>query len=354
MVDNENNQWEDDLEYTEETEETASTEDGVETYSDTEEYSEEETTGEDVEEYGETEEYEEEDGEEPPKKKNSLPIVAALLLLLLIGGAIAVPKLMNKDSNDVVVNNNMQQQEPNNQSNEDLAGSFFDAAGGEDAEMTSVNFNEEGEGMSFDNNNEQNNFQEGQPQEQQNEQQGEQQEQQPQPTVTEARPGEGITESDLFADQNSQENDSIMVVYNKAARLNPFKPPVVVGGPAQGGIPYETINNTQFEIIEPPTASVPDENLTKLLQTQISGIMYDAQSPAAIVNINGVDQFVKTGDVIAGYKIEKITRDKVQISYKKNSYVASVGELFTKGQLEQQQAVANLENKFAGRNKNKN
>ncbi len=351
MVDNENNQWEDELEYTEDK---VSEEEETETYTEDDAYPDEETVGDDVDEYQDTEEYEEEEeaGEEPPKKKSALPLIVLLLVLLLAGAIVGVPKLMNKDG-DSVANNNSQQQDMNNQSNEDLAGSFFDAAGGEDTEMMSVDFNENGEGMNFDNGEEQN-FDQNQDQnfEQNPDQNFEQNQEQQAPTVTEARPGEGIVESDLFADQNSQENDSIMVVYNRAARINPFKPPVITS--TASDIPYETINNTQFEIIEPPTASIPDENLTKLLQTQISGIMYDSQSPAAIVNINGVDQFVKTGDVISGYKIEKITKDKVQISYKNNSYVASVGELFTKGYLEQQQAVANLENKFAGRNKNKN
>ena len=112
--------------------------------------------------------------------------------------------------------------------------------------------------------------------------------------------------------------------------------------------------NTEFEVIEPPIQSVPDENLTRLLQTQISGILYDEENPSAIVNLNGLDHFVKAGDVVSGYTIDSITRDKVQVSYKDNSYVASVGELFTRGSLDKQRAVVNLEQKFAGRYKNNN
>ena len=273
MVDNENNQWEDELEYTEDTVQDEETEyfDGDNSYPE-----EEMTQEEDIGEYTENEEeYEEEEDSSEPRKKSSLPLLVLLIILLLAGGIIAVPKLMNKDSNVATQQfNNTQQdnnQQNNSQSNEDLAGSFFDAANG-DSDMMSVNFNEDGEGMTVESEQPQNNETP--------------QEEQQVATVTEAQPGEGITESDLFADQNTQESDSIMVVYNKAARINPFKPPVIVDTQAT---PYETINNTQFEIIEPPAASIPDENLSKLLQTQISGIMYDSQSPAAIVNLNGVD-----------------------------------------------------------------
>ena len=332
-MDNENNQWEEELEYTEDMDSNEESE----FLDDQDSLSEEQVPQEDSEEYLDDEEYEEETAEEAAPKKNSLPLVVLLLVLLLAGGFIAVPKLMNKDG-DTNLNQNIQQQQ-NEQSSEDLAGSFFDAASNDDSNMMSINFNEDGEGITVDNAEAANNEGNNEVAEENKEV----------ATVTDAKPGEGITESDLFADQNSQENDSIMVVYNKAVRQNPFKPPVVVDS---ANTPYETINNTQFEIIEPPTASVPDENLSKLLQTQISGIMYDPVSPAAIVNLNGIDHFVKVGDVIAGYKIEKITKDKVQISYKSNNYVASVGELFTKGKLEQLQAVADLEHKFGGRNKN--
>ena len=83
-------------------------------------------------------------------------------------------------------------------------------------------------------------------------------------------------------------------------------------------------------------------------------ILYDEENPSAIVNLNGMDHFVKAGDVVSGYTIDSITKDKVQVSYKNNSYVASVGELFTRGSLDKQRAVVNLENKFAGRYKNNN
>lgn len=335
MVDKEN-QWED-IQYSEEqdTEESYENKDSVDEYSD-------DIAQDENQDYDETyEEYE--DDEEPVQKKNNpLPIILVFLILLGAGAFIAVPKFMDSDKKNI---NNTQNQtievDPSTQmfaeqqANADLANSFFNEAGGESSDMMSVNFNENGETNVLTGEGE--NAQVA--------------------TVTEATNADGVSETDLFEGQGnsnlttSEDNNSIMVVYNKAARQNPFKPPIVDNSLNEA---YETINDTQFEIIEPPVASVPDENLTRLLQTQISGILFDEESPSAIINLNGLDQFVKIGDTISGYKIEGITRDKVQISYKNNSYVASVGELFTRGSLEKRPAVANLENKFAGRYRNQN
>lgn len=336
MVDKEN-QWED-MEYSEGQDSTMSYEQGN-LHDSNEEYAD----TNDNQEYDSYEEYEDEDDEEdeePSQKRNNpIPMLIIFILLLGAGAFIAVPKFMggmhqssnNEQKYDQTIDINALPQQTNS---EDLANSFFNEASGENPDMMSVNFGENGEAKVTTGEGE--NAQVA--------------------TVTDASSTDGVSETDLFENQNGsnlstgEENNSIMVVYNKASRVNPFKPPVIDKSMDQA---YETINDTQFEIIEPPVTSVPDENLTRLLQTQISGILYDAESPSAIINLNGLDQFVKAGDTISGYKIESITRDKVQISYKNNSYVASVGELFTRGSLEKQPAVANLENKFAGRYKNK-
>ena len=165
---------------------------------------------------------------------------------------------------------------------------------------------------------------------------------------------EDNNEQSINFDENSDNNDpnnSIVVAWNKSARPNPFKAPVVKKRAEDN---YETFGDIQFEIVEPPTTSKADTNLEKLLQTQISGILYDDESPSAIVKLAGVDQFVKIGDVVSGYKIRNITKNKVEISYKNNTYVASVGELFVPGKLESNPAVVNLNNKFAGRYRNEN
>jgi len=121
-------------------------------------------------------------------------------------------------------------------------------------------------------------------------------------TVNDAPAG---SDNDLFINselEKNQENDSIMVSYNKAARLNPFKPPIV-SVYEKTEKPYAVVDNTQFEIIEPPVSSTPDENLTRLLQTQISGIMYDPVSPSAIINFNGTDYFVHYSNIkVSGFR----------------------------------------------------
>ena len=341
MVDNEN-QWEE-AEYSE---------NGTDGYEDG--YQNEQYSDEGYDEQGyDYEEYDEEDDDYVPQKKSGNPLLVLLILFILlgVGGYIAYSKFFagNAAQNSAISQQNnsfeMQSEQPNMQpTNENLADSFFEEAGGNSSDMMSVDFNSNGEtnvvtGEGADAS---------------------------VATVTETPQSEGVSQNDLFeSPENSQaqnheemapppqedENNSIMVVYNKATRLNPFKPPYVDKAQSTD---YGDLNTTDFEIIEPPVQSVPDESLTRLLQTQISGILYDEESPSAIVNINGLDNFVKAGDVVSGYRIDSITKDKVQVSYKDNSYVASVGELFTRGNLDKQRAVVNLEEKFAGRYKNKN
>lgn len=328
MVDNEN-QWED-MEYSDN-----NGEDNYEDSYDDSQYSDDEQG------YDYEEDYEEDDDYSSQKKSGGSPILVVLLLLILlgVGGYIAYSKfVVNNGQNDFSApqqENAIEIQSEQAQS-DNLADSFFAEAGGDSSDMMSVDFNSNGEtNVTTTNGNDE-----------------------AVATVTETNQTEGVSASDLFENQGEteetannqdEENNAIMVVYNKAARLNPFKPPVIDKTQLDD---YDMLNNTEFEIIEPPVQSVPDENLTRLLQTQISGILYDEENPSAIVNLNGLDHFVKTGDVVSGYTIDNITKDKVQVSYKDNSYVASVGELFTRGSLDKQRAVVNLENKFAGRYKN--
>ena len=331
MVDNEN-QWED-MEYSD---------NGDDGYEDS--YADDEYSDDQGYEY--EEDYDEESDYEPSRKSGGSPIIAVLLLLILLGtgGYFAYTKFAPSDAgqSEYVAQQDNAFGMPDGQSqgsNDDLADSFFAEAGGESSDMMSVDFNSNGEtnvttGEGVDAS---------------------------VATVSDVAPSEGVSEGDLFENTQTsseteteslgEENNSIMVTYNKAARINPFKPPVLEGSQNSA---YDALNNTDFEIIEPPAQSAPDENLTRLLQTQISGILYDEENPSAIVNLNGLDHFVKAGDVVSGYTIDSITRDKVQVSYKDNSYVASVGELFTRGSLDKQRAVVNLEQKFAGRYKNNN
>lgn len=313
MVDNEN-QWED-MEYTG----NASADNYDVPDVDEDDYIDQEydDQGDYEEEYEEYEGYE--NGGTSQKKGNSSTI---LLLLLILFVCIGVFVYKNRTSGgEETVKQPVQQATMQQPPDSTEMGDYFfnEANGGASNDMMSVNFDENGSTN----------------------------------VVTPTEQGDvvaTVTETpsaNADVNVNGEEENAIMVSYSRPVRMNPFKP--TDEAKKGSGIP----NDTGFEIIEPPVASVPDENLTKLLQTQISGILYDEESPSAIVNLNGLDQFVKIGDNVGGYIIEGITRNQVQITYKNNTYVASVGELFTRGTLESSQAVVNLENKFAGRNRNK-
>ncbi len=326
MADN-NQQWEE-LDYSDENpEEYEESEYEEDDSSASEEYEDEEQSDEYEEEY----EYEDdEDSSEQGKNNNSVKIIIAVLLLLLLGGgAFFAAKSLSGNKGESVaseVKTEHAQSLPAAASGQD--DSFFETSNDGGQDLMNVSFNENGDTNIND-------------------------EQNTGDVVTVSDAQGNDLNDDLFINsalEQNQENDSIMVSYNQAARLNPFKPPVAASF-LKPDSPYAVIDDTQFEIIEPPVSSVPDENLTRLLQTQISGIMYDPESPSAIINLNGTDYFVKIGDKVAGYIIKDITRDRVQVNYKSNTYVASVGQLFTRGVLEHPN-VADFEHKFAGRNRN--
>ena len=348
---------------------------------DSEPEDEEENGEEDNEESdtSEEDEYEEDDSEEDDEyeddeedndntnavtnNKASMTIILGLIILLAIVGVFLGVKLVQ--NNLAQSQNESTVQEPavsvadNKDAQQDITNAFFeDNSGNESNDMLSVNFNDNGDASVGNNtmqgdsvatvsNTEQSDviFDSGFGDVSKNAvSQG---------TGTSSNNQEQKGNQDDTVDKLADSaagnaNNSIVVSWNKA-RQNPFKPPVFQQTKEDK---YEKFGDVQFEIIEPPTELNPDANLTRLLQTQISGILYDNESPSAIVNLGGTDQFVKIGDEISGYKIKNITRNKVEISYKNNTYVASVGELFVPGRLEAQSAVANLNNKFAGRYKN--
>ena len=274
-------------------------------------------------------------------KKGGSPFLVILLLLVLIGagGFFLYTKYV---SNNVQTSNNetTTEQPSEDASTEDMGDYFFNEAGGNPSDMMSVNFDEEGKtNVEVETSNGQ-----------------------PSGVVAQvSEPEDGMVDnSDLFNQPNpgdsanketQQSNSAIMVSYEPVVRANPFKPPFSLKSKDRN---LGNIEGTDFEIIEPPVSSVVDDNVTNLLQTKISGILYDPKSPAAIINLKGKDYFVKVGDTFEGYRIDSITQNRVGIKYKNNSYVASVGELFTKNDSALRPAVANLENKFAGRNRNNN
>ena len=112
---------------------------------------------------------------------------------------------------------------------------------------------------------------------------------------------------------------------NTVGRVNPFVPTVDLDI-YSGKIPA-TYNSAGYP--EPPKEIIKDEVAENLMATTISGILYDAFSPSAIISIEGQDHLVRKGDRINGYKILNITKDRVVVQNGTNIYRATVGEVLT-------------------------
>lgn len=100
-------------------------------------------------------------------------------------------------------------------------------------------------------------------------------------------------------------------------------------------------------LLPPPKALPQNTDASKIINTTISGILYDKYSPSAIINIDGSDYLVKQGDVVNQYKILLIDKTKVVVQLRSNIYQAGVGELLSQTDLNYN-AVANLNRKFGG------
>ena len=69
---------------------------------------------------------------------------------------------------------------------------------------------------------------------------------------------------------------------------------------------------------------------------------------SAIVNIDGVDQLVRIGDILSGFEFISITRNKVVIRSDDNIYRASVGQPLNAEKITNPIEISNLETKFKG------
>lgn len=138
----------------------------------------------------------------------------------------------------------------------------------------------------------------------------------------------------------------VMVSFENAGRANPFLP---VGETKQ-------VTNKElfdFELIEPPTNVQPDSHASKIVTTKISGIMFDNYNPSAILNIEGNDYLVRSGDVINGYKILAISPSTVTVQLGSNVYKAGVGEVVGGYDAINFNSISNLSSKFGGNTGNK-
>ena len=75
--------------------------------------------------------------------------------------------------------------------------------------------------------------------------------------------------------------------------------------------------------------------------------MYDEKNPSAILNIEGEDYLVKTGDNINNYRILSISKDIVTVQLGMNVHKARVGEIISDATVNHNN-VYDLHNKFGG------
>lgn len=124
-------------------------------------------------------------------------------------------------------------------------------------------------------------------------------------------------------------------------KTNPFLPYRDISGvPVVSDVPAYTL-------VEPPEMVDEGSDAARVMDTVVSGILYDKYSPSAILNIEGNDYLVKKGDVVNNYKVVSILQDSVTVKLGSNVYKAGIGEILTEGSLNHNE-VANLNNKFGG------
>ncbi len=133
---------------------------------------------------------------------------------------------------------------------------------------------------------------------------------------------------------------NLITIPTGTVKANPFLPYRDISGSSVSDVP-------QFDLVEPPETLNEGSDAARVMDTIVSGILYDKHSPSAIINIEGNDYLVKKGDVINNYKIIDITKDCVSVKLGTNIYRAGIGEILTEGSINYNE-VSNLSKKFGG------
>lgn len=139
----------------------------------------------------------------------------------------------------------------------------------------------------------------------------------------------------------SSSKKSIITIPNGIVKANPFVPyRDITGNAVVPDVPA-------FNLVEPPEVINENSDAARVMDTIVSGILYDKFSPSAILNIEGNDYLVKKGDVVNNYKVVNIAQDSVTVQLGSNVYKAGIGEILTDGNLNYNN-VSNLNSKFGG------
>jgi len=115
----------------------------------------------------------------------------------------------------------------------------------------------------------------------------------------------------------------------------------------------DDINPYSFNLPVPPTSLAgEDAAAAKITRTKVVGIMYNDQSPSAIINVDEKDYLVRPGDKIIGqeYMVDKINPTWITVTLGHNVYSAAIGEQFSKEEIvKHQNDIYDLKNRFGGR-----
>lgn len=115
----------------------------------------------------------------------------------------------------------------------------------------------------------------------------------------------------------------------------------------------DDISPYSFNLPVPPTSLAPETTAAaKITRTKVVGIMYNKNNPSAIINVDNKDYLVRQGDKIIGqeYKVMQINPNWIAVSLGSNVYAASIGELFSREDLDRSKNdLYNLKNRFGGR-----
>lgn len=133
----------------------------------------------------------------------------------------------------------------------------------------------------------------------------------------------------------------IIAIPAGTVKANPFLPYRDISGATKvSDVPA-------YNLVEPPEIVTSDSDAARVMDTIVSGILFDKYSPSAILNIEGNDYLVKKGDVVNNYRVLNIAQDSVTVKLGSNTYKAGIGEILTEGTLNHND-VANLSKKFGG------
>ncbi len=134
-------------------------------------------------------------------------------------------------------------------------------------------------------------------------------------------------------------NGEVVIPVNSGGRLDPFLPT---------GVSVAFVDKPKFDLVAPPlTVPEVDPKIDTLMSLKISGIMYDNVRPSAILSVDGVEHLVHNGDLIMGYKIQRITRDKVVVSYQNNTYEVTAGQTLNRDNINVN-PVSSVSKQFGG------